>query len=154
MMEALALSSTDYARTMSVADPYQGSVLDLDAPVSNSSPLIDPNDPSLILITQNPQPSAFPALVTSNPSGPTPTGILDSIEDFFGDAADATGRALEKTVSTVYSGVKTVASDVESGAEKVVGFGVNQVLLLAVGAAVLIYVAGKAGAFKAIAKAL
>jgi hypothetical protein len=97
----------------------------------------------------------------SHPDGTSNGGILSSLEGYASNALSSIESGAGKTlsaitagvgsgISTVYGGVKQVGNDIVGSAENVVSFGTNKIYIFMALAVVAIYVAGKAGLFKAL----
>lgn len=140
---------------------------------NNSSTLPDPSSPEAFGLTDSnlglpssDGTSANPLVSVPDPTPSTPSGFLSTVESYassavtgaesaassvFSGAVSAGGAVIngaESAVKTGYSAGKTVIGDVTSGVEGVVGFGVNQVVLVIAAVGIALYFVGKTGAFK------
>lgn len=116
--------------------------------------------------------STDPRVNLVNPDQTRNTGLIDSLEGYSTSAFDASAqfagdaiRSVEsflkgfedevvEDIPKVYRGAKQVSGDIIHGVESVVGFTTNQVILIVVATAFLVYVLGKSGILKDVAKIL
>lgn len=127
--------------------PAYGSNEYFGLPASDSTSVIP------ILNIQNPDQTQTPGFIQGLEA--FASGAVSSVEtgakDLFAGAQNASAAAvtqIQSAVETGYSAVKTVGNDLSSGAKGIVGFGVNQVVILVVVLGVALYFVGKTGAFK------